>query len=175
MIRILLIALLFSIPLQVSSMPTASKNYTVQYDTFQQSKLTYDMKYKPKVEIELSSIMTLPKPQMPKIRKVLAIVTACSPYDSQADIDYYKEFGYEGATYNVAADMRQFKKGTKIRIPGYMDVSYPNKFWIVDSKGGPYIRDSVDRGIYHIDVKFATRYSAVKWGSQKIWIEVIDP
>jgi 3D (Asp-Asp-Asp) domain-containing protein len=135
----------------------------------------YDVRYKPETEVELSSIMTLPPPQMPKIRKVLAIVTACSPYDSQADIDYYKEFGYEGATYNVAADMRQFKKGTKIRIPGYMDVSYPNKFWVVDSKGGPYIRDSADKGIYHIDVKFATRYSAVKWGSQKIWIEVIDP
>ena len=175
MVRILLVAFLFSIPLHVSSQPSDNTNYISQNDNNQLDKLIYDIRYAPKVDVELSSIMTLPKVQMPKIRKVLAIVTACSPYDSQADIEYYKEFGYEGSTYNVAADMRQFKKGTKIRIPGYMDVSYPNKFWEVDSKGGPYIRDSADKGIYHIDVKFATRYSAVKWGSKKIWIEVIDP
>jgi 3D (Asp-Asp-Asp) domain-containing protein len=101
-------------------------------------------------------------------------VTACSP-DDPLDKAYYKAYGYEGATYNVAADYRVFPKGTRMRIPGYLDKTYPGKFWEVDSAGGSVIRASTRRGIPHVDVKFATYHSAKKWGSRILDVEVIDP
>jgi 3D (Asp-Asp-Asp) domain-containing protein len=181
MIRFLLVALLFSTTMPLSSQPIVNGakesdalNYSISYEQYQIQKFRYSLWYAPKIEVQLPRI-PMTQVKMPKIRKVWARVTACSPYDSDSDIEYYNRNGYEGATYNIAADMRQFKKGTKIRVEGYMDVSYPNKFWNVDSKGGPVIRDSVDDGVIHIDVKFATRYSAAKWGSKMMWIEVIDP
>lgn len=149
-------------------------DYSSQHANYQLDKFRYTLWVAPRIEAQLPKIK-FNYGYSPKVRRVWARVTACSPYDSDADIEYYTQNGYEGSTYNIAADMRQFKKGTKIRVDGYMDVSYPGKFWNVDSKGGPVIRDSADDGIVHIDVKFATRYSAVKWGSRMMWIEVIDP
>jgi hypothetical protein len=55
-----------------------------------------------------------------------------------------------------------------------MDVSYPGKFWTVDSKGGPIIRKSARAGVIQIDVKFATAYSARSWGSRWMNIEVLE-
>lgn len=101
-------------------------------------------------------------------------VTACSPGDP-LDAEYYKANGYEGALNNIAADLRVFPRGTQMRVPGYMDKSAPGKFWIVDSAGGSIIRRSARQGIIQIDVKFRTHYSAVKWGSKMIDVEVITP
>lgn len=114
-------------------------------------------------------VVEVPKP---KTRWVWARVTACSPHDP-GDGDYYAAHGYEGATYGIAASPRQFKKGTKIHVPGYMDESYPNKFWAVDSKGGPVIRESARKGVLHIDVKFRTLWSAQQWGTRTMRIEVL--
>lgn len=110
----------------------------------------------------------------PKIRVVRALVTACSPEDPK-DKAYYAKHGYEGSTYNIAADLRVLPRGTKIRVPGYLDRSFPDKFWEVDSAGGSVIRRSTRKGIVQIDVKFKTLYSARQWGSRMLDVEVIDP
>lgn len=111
------------------------------------------------------------RPTAPATRMVWARVTACSPHDPK-DIAYYRVHGYKGAMYNIAADYKVFPKGTRIRVPGYMDTSYPGRFWVVDSPGGSKIRQSTAKGIIHIDVKFKTYYSAVQWGSRWMYIEV---
>lgn len=111
---------------------------------------------------------------VPKGRMVRVLVTACSPEDP-GDKAYYAKHGYEGRTYNVAADLRVFPRGTRIRIPGYMDRSFPAKFWEVDSAGGSIIRRATKAGITQIDVKFRTLHSARAWGSKWMDVEVIDP
>lgn len=122
----------------------------------------------------LDPLPQVQEPPKPKIRTVRIRVTACSPEDP-ADKEYYAKHGYAGDTYNIAADYRVFPKGTKMRIPGYMESSFPDKFWKVDSAGGSIIRRSTAAGIPHIDVKFRTLHSARKWGSRWLDVEVIDP
>ncbi len=100
-------------------------------------------------------------------------MTACSPEDPK-DKAYYAKNGYEGSTYNLAADLRVFPKGTRIRVPGYLEASYPGKFWKVDSAGGSVIRRSTRKGMVQIDVKFKHVSSALKWGSRLIDIEVLE-
>jgi 3D (Asp-Asp-Asp) domain-containing protein len=102
------------------------------------------------------------------VRRVRVLVTACSPFDPK-DIEYYKQNGYEGAAYNIAADPKVFPKGTLMRIPGYRGGAVHT----VDSKGGSVIRASTRRGIKHIDVKFKTLYSSRHWGSQWLTIEIV--
>jgi hypothetical protein len=100
-------------------------------------------------------------------------VTACSPVDSAVDIAYYKKHGYAGSAYNIAAN--HFPKGTLIRVPGYMEKSYPGQFWEVDSRGGSVIRRSAERGVIQIDVKFKTLYSVKQWGVRWLTVDVITP
>jgi 3D (Asp-Asp-Asp) domain-containing protein len=97
-------------------------------------------------------------------------VTACSPQDP-ADVAYYAKHGYEGAIYGVAADLRQIPRGTLIRVPGYRGGAWH----VVDSAGGSVIRRSTRAGVMQIDVKYRTLYSARKWGSKTLDIEVIYP
>lgn len=110
----------------------------------------------------------------PRTHWVWAIVTACSP-DDPGDGAYYEANGYEGDSYNIAADPRQFPLGTLIHVPGYLDRSHPGQFWAVDSHGGPFIRRSARHHVPHIDVKFRTLYSAQQWGTRIMPIEVLDP
>lgn len=105
---------------------------------------------------------------------VRMLVTACSPQDT-IDQAYYARHGYEGAIYNIAADLSMLPRGTRINVPDYMEVSYPGKFWEVDSAGGSIIRRATRRGVLQIDVKFRTEYSALKWGSQWLNVEVQIP
>jgi 3D (Asp-Asp-Asp) domain-containing protein len=118
----------------------------------------------------LLSSYSYAKPVKSNIRTVKARVTACSPQDPQ-DVAYYAKNGYAGETYNIAADLRQFPIGTRMRVPGYMG----GKWFEVDSAGGSVIRRSTRKGIYHIDVKFKTFYSAKKWGNKNLTIEYILP
>ena len=114
------------------------------------------------------------EPQSPWVVKVRMLVTACSPEDS-IDVAYYARHGYEGATYNIAADTRILPRGTQMRVPGYMPVSFPGRWWVVDSAGGSIIRRASRRGIIQIDVKFRTEHSALRWGRQWLDVEVIIP
>jgi len=116
-----------------------------------------------------------PAPAEPEINvhRIWAKVTACSPEDPQ-DKEYYKQHGYRGATYNIAAYYQQFPKGTQIYVPGYM-VSHGDKYWEVDSPGGSVIRRSHRQGVVQIDVKFRTYHSAQEWGVKWMYIDVIYP
>jgi hypothetical protein len=112
------------------------------------------------------------RPECPS-RVIRMRVTACSPQDPQ-DAEYYARHGYEGGIYGIAAYTKQFPKGTLMRVSGYLDKSYPDKFWSVDSAGGSVIRRSARSGVPHIDVKFRTYYTAQRWGNRWIDVEVID-
>ena len=100
-------------------------------------------------------------------------VTACSPNDPQ-DLAYYAKYGYEGAPYGIAADLRRIPRGTMLRVPGYLKRLAPGAFWPVDSAGGSIIRQSSADGVLHIDVKFRTYASARQWGSRWLKVEVVD-
>ena len=112
-----------------------------------------------------------PQPALePRIYQIRMRVTACSPHDPR-DKAYYAEHGYEGAVYGIAADLREFPRGTEMRIAGYRRGA-----WMpVDSAGGSIIRRSTARGVPHIDVKFATLWSATKWGSRWMTVDVRLP
>jgi len=116
-----------------------------------------------------------PPPAEPvvNVHRIWAKVTACSPEDPQ-DREYYKQHGYRGATYNIAAFYQQFPRGTQIYVPGYMS-SKGEKYWEVDSPGGSVIRRSYRQGITQIDVKFRTFHSAQEWGAKWMFIEVVYP
>lgn len=133
-------------------------------------------------DFETIDVEPEPAPELPvaapepthDIVVVRALVTACSPQDA-IDQAYYARHGYEGSTYNIAADLSVLPRGTQIRVPGYMDVSFPDKFWNVDSAGGSIIRRSTRRGVLQFDVKYRTEYSAKKWGSQWLDVEILVP
>lgn len=170
LLKATLAAALVLIPVSASTNTYTPARYQLatKCDKFQAAQNWLNNYYKQVYETAVS------EPVQPKTRYVLARVTACSPYDSDADKRYYAKYGYEGGVYGIAACYKQFPKGTKIRVPGYLNQSYPNKFWEVDSKGGPVIRNSSRRGIIHIDVKFATLYSVKQWGSKWMYVEVMD-
>lgn len=105
---------------------------------------------------------------------VRALVTACSPED-KIDRAYYAVHGYEGATYNIAADTSILPRGTRMRVPGYMESSFPERWWEVDAAGGSIIRRATRRGILQIDVKYRTEFSARRWGRKWLDIEIQIP
>lgn len=119
--------------------------------------------------IEQSNSVTLePVLKITKVRSVR--VTACSPQDPK-DQEHYRVHGYEGNDYGIAAYLPFLPRGTLVRVPGYLSDSWV----LVDSSGGSVIRRSHRAGINQIDVKFRTYYSAKKWGSQILDLEVIYP
>lgn len=85
--------------------------------------------------------------------------------------------------YGLATDWSQFPPGaTFIRVPGYMEKSFPNfpeNFRVVDDACGQS-RIARRRGLQPvIDLRFMTRYSAIHprngWGSRQLDVEVIYP
>ncbi|TVR44064.1 MAG: hypothetical protein EA402_08190 [Planctomycetota bacterium] len=85
--------------------------------------------------------------------------------------------------YGLATDWAQFPPGaTFIRVPGYMEQSFPNfpeSFRVVDDACGAS-RRARRLGLQPvIDVRFMTRFSAIDprggWGSRELNVEVIYP
>lgn len=85
--------------------------------------------------------------------------------------------------YGLATDWSQFPPGaTYIRVPGYMESSFPNfpeSFRVVDDACGQSRKARREGKQPVIDVRFMTRYSAIDpkggWGSQELPVEVIYP
>jgi len=128
--------------------------------------------YPPPMREEIPKpIVVPPRPEMP-VHVIPMRVTACSP-DDPKDRAYYKAHGYEGGVYGIAANLKRFPRGTFMRIPGYLQKSYPDRWWEVDSAGGSVIRRSARMGVTHIDVKLRHYNSAMKWGSQNLKVEVV--
>ncbi len=131
---------------------------------------SYTVPYPDPVE-KVVPVETPPAEPQINVHRIWAKVTACSPEDPQ-DREYYKEHGYRGATYNIAAYYGQFPRGTQIYVPGYMP-SKGERYWEVDSPGGSVIRRSHRNGVVQIDVKFRTYHSAQEWGARWMWIDVV--
>jgi 3D (Asp-Asp-Asp) domain-containing protein len=169
-IQTAVVGLMLCLPLQLAAPEIRPLSFTEAYRNRMMLKREQLEASIRRYDAILSSLVveqTVPK-QI--IRKVKARVTACSPQDPQ-DLAYYAKNGYAGETYNIAADLKQFPIGTKMRVPGYMG----GKWFEVDSAGGSVIRRSTRKGVYHIDVKFKTFYSAKKWGNKHMTIEYILP
>jgi len=85
--------------------------------------------------------------------------------------------------YGLAADWAQFPPGaTFIRVPGYMDRSFPSfpeAFRVVDDACGAARRARRHGGQPIIDVRYRTRYSAIDgkdaWGARHLDVEVVFP
>lgn len=85
--------------------------------------------------------------------------------------------------YNLATDWSQFPPGaTFIRVPGYMDRTFPaapESFRVVDDACGRSRRDRRYGRQPVIDVRFQTLYSAINgrngWGMRELDVEVVFP
>lgn len=152
----------------VGLLPLLSFSYPAKPEWYPPYPPAYD-----ESQIAIAPARTIPPRPVCPVHVIRMRVTACSPQDPD-DVEYYTKNGYQGATYNIAAHLGRFPKGTRMRVPGYMK-SRGNVFWVVDSSGGSVIRRSHARGIPHIDVKFATVGTVRKWGSQMLDVEVIYP
>lgn len=129
-----------------------------------------------------------------KVVTIRARVTAYTPYDHALSKPEWadgivawhpngKQRSVEQHRYGLATDWGQFPPGaTYIRIPGYMEKSFPNfpeNFRVVDDACGQSRRARRNGEQPVIDVRFMTRFSAIDpkqgWGSQQLEVEVIYP
>lgn len=108
---------------------------------------------------------------------VLAKVTAycpcticCSP---SADGTTSTGLKTDRHPYGIAADPRALPYGTRVRVPGYLEVSRPGEWFTVDDTGGDMRRSWEDEKVIHIDVRYRNHAWAKRWGTQWLWIEVV--
>ncbi len=75
--------------------------------------------------------------------------------------------------YGIAADPRALPYGSVVRVPGYLEQSFPGEWWEVDDTGGA-MRQSWEReDVVHLDVRFKNHAWARRWGVRWMWIEVV--
>jgi 3D (Asp-Asp-Asp) domain-containing protein len=118
---------------------------------------------------------------------VKAVVTAYSPHDA-IDSDYHLTKGKDRwhtasmvdvreQAYGVAVPHNGRGKplvpyGAKIYIPvgyGYLDESRADDRWFpVDDTGGAITRNTSDTRQIHLDLRYRTEYSALRFGRQEI-------
>ncbi len=117
-----------------------------------------------------------PPPPVARTHWVLAKVTAYCPCEiccpgtdghTSTRVDVAEE------PYGIAADPRLLPYGSMLRIPGYLDLSYPGRFWPVDDTGSA-MRHDARRGITHIDIRFKSHATAQRYGVRWMRIEVLD-
>lgn len=72
--------------------------------------------------------------------------------------------------YGIAADPSLLPYGTSVRVPGYLDLRFPDKDWQVDDTGSALRRDASEVGVVHLDLRYRTVHSAVKTGRR--WAEI---
>lgn len=107
------------------------------------------------------------------------LITAYTPYDA-LDADHWSTKDFVTATnkdwrvypYGVATDPKALPFGTRVVIPGYMDVSYPQESWSVDDTGGRMRKNWRERDIIHLDLRYQTQASAREWapGWHTVWV-----
>lgn len=120
-------------------------------------------------------------PQIPHVEKthwVYAMVTAYSPDPRCCGYDSYgftsTHVDTRKTPYGIAVDPALVPYGTLIHIPGYLDESHPGTFWVADDTGSAMRRDG-RRGVLHLDIRFRSFETAVRWGVRWEWVEILDP
>lgn len=113
-----------------------------------------------------------------RVYVVRITLKACSPQDPH-DSHYYRRHGFKGAAYNLCTDYRVIPKGSRIQLPsgtGYMEESYPERWWEVDAPIGAWGRNKgTGRGQVWADVKYRTHYSSKKFGTKYVDVRVALP
>jgi len=115
-----------------------------------------------------------------------ALVTGYSPYDA-GDAAYVLTKGADRwktargvdvrhTPYGLAVDPRALPYNTQVIVPGYRSVSAPNRPYRPDDTGGRLRQNWQQQQLIHVDVRFATNYSATRWGVryQLVWV-LVDP
>lgn len=72
--------------------------------------------------------------------------------------------------YGIAAADALLPPGSRIKVPEYMDVSFPDRAWEVDDTGGDMRKNFRQHYIVHLDLRYRTVVSANKMGRQ--WMEI---
>ncbi len=105
---------------------------------------------------------------------VVALVTAYTPgvesCGDSADGRTSTNRSTDTHPYGIAADGAVLPPGSLIKVPEYMDVSFPDRAWEVDDTGGAMRQDFRKHYIVHLDLRYRTVVSAVKVGRQ--WMEI---
>ncbi len=105
---------------------------------------------------------------------VVALVTAYTPgvesCGDSADGRTSTNRSTDVHPYGIAADGAVLPPGSLIRVPEYMDVSFPDRAWEVDDTGGDMRASFRNHYIVHLDLRYRTVVSANKIGRQ--WMEV---
>jgi len=120
------------------------------------------------------------EPVLPEVVTLRVKVTGYSPYDA-IDSEYHKKYpdtktadmtDWRTTPYGVACDQFFLPFGSRVRVPGYMDKSYPDAFWTVDDTGGRLRQSWRLHATPHLDVRFKTEWSAIRWGTRWLDIEI---
>jgi 3D (Asp-Asp-Asp) domain-containing protein len=105
---------------------------------------------------------------------VVALVTAYTPgvesCGDSADGRTSTNRSTDVHPYGIAADGAVLPPGSLIKVPEYMDVSFPDRAWEVDDTGGDMRKNFRDHYIVHLDLRYRTVVSANKVGRQ--WMEI---
>jgi 3D (Asp-Asp-Asp) domain-containing protein len=114
-------------------------------------------------------------PVKPRVwQTVVALVTAYTPgvesCGDSADGRTSTNRSTDVYPYGIAADGAVLPPGSLVKVPEYMDVSFPDRAWEVDDTGGDMRRDFRRHFIVHLDLRYRTVVSANKVGRQ--WMEV---
>ncbi len=125
-------------------------------------------------------VYTPPVPTIPAWIDIPVLITAYTPHD-HGDSDHWSTKDYVTSTskdwrvhpYGVAGDPQALPYGTRVVIPGYMDVSYPNKAWAIDDTGGDMRKSWRRNNIIHLDLRYKTTKSAREWapGWHTVWVQ----
>lgn len=118
-------------------------------------------------------------PPIPEWMDIPVLVTAYTPHDvndghhwSTKDFVTSTNKDWRAHPYGVASDPAALPYGTQVKIPGYMDVSYPNTAWAIDDTGGEMRKNWRKKGIIHLDLRYTTTHSALQWSPrwQMVWV-----
>ena len=105
---------------------------------------------------------------------VVALVTAYTPgvesCGDSADGRTSTNRSTDIHPYGIAADGAVLPAGSLIKVPEYMDVSFPDRAWEVDDTGGDMRKNFREHYIVHLDLRYRTVVSANKVGRQ--WMEI---
>lgn len=139
------------------------------------------------VEMPQAPQLPVPRPTIPRLPYWLAcpaLVTAYSPHDP-IDAEYVATKGADrwktstrvdvrNEPYGLAVDPRALPYDTEVVVPGYRQVSAPNAVYQPDDTGGKLRQTWAAKRLLHIDVRFATNYSANQWGVryQIVWVKI---